>query len=67
LIGMSGYLGATLFTLLFGVLVTHVGYDPLFMLLAMFDLIAAVVVAIMVRERNMGDSSQAGGSAVLAS
>jgi ACS family hexuronate transporter-like MFS transporter len=67
LIGMSGYLGATLFTLLFGVLVTHVGYDPLFMLLAMFDLIAAVVVAIMVRERNMGDSSQAGGSAMLAS
>lgn len=51
LAGMSGYLGATLFTLLFGVLVTQVGYGPLFVLLAVFDLIAAVVVALMVRER----------------
>jgi ACS family hexuronate transporter-like MFS transporter len=51
LAGMSGYLGATLFTLLFGVLVTQVGYGPLFVLLAVFDLVAAVVVALMVRER----------------
>ena len=51
LAGMSGYLGATLFTLLFGVLVTQVGYGPLFVLLAVFDLIAAVVVALMARER----------------
>jgi ACS family hexuronate transporter-like MFS transporter len=51
LAGMSGYLGATLFTLLFGILVTQVGYGPLFVLLAAFDLIAAVVVALLVRER----------------
>jgi ACS family hexuronate transporter-like MFS transporter len=52
LAGMSGYLGATLFTLLFGILVTHVGYSPMFIVLAVFDLLAAVVVWLMVRERG---------------
>jgi ACS family hexuronate transporter-like MFS transporter len=50
LAGMSGYLGAALFTLLFGILVTHVGYSPLFVVLTVFDLLAAVVVWTMVRE-----------------
>lgn len=50
LAGMSGYLGATVFTLVFGVLVTQVGYSPLFVVLAVFDLIACVVVWTMVRE-----------------
>ncbi|WP_036167211.1 MFS transporter [Massilia sp. 9096] len=50
LAGMSGYLGATLFTLLFGVLVTHVGYSPMFVVLAVFDVLAAVVVWILVRD-----------------
>jgi ACS family hexuronate transporter-like MFS transporter len=50
LAGMSGYLGATVFTLVFGVLVTKVGYSPLFVVLAVFDLIACVVVWTMVRE-----------------
>jgi ACS family hexuronate transporter-like MFS transporter len=50
LTGMSGYLGATLFTLVFGVLVTHVGYSPLFVVLAVFDLLACVVVWLLVRE-----------------
>jgi ACS family hexuronate transporter-like MFS transporter len=50
LAGMSGYLGATLFTMLFGYLVTHVGYSPLFVVLAVFDLLAAIVVWTMVRE-----------------
>jgi MFS transporter, ACS family, hexuronate transporter len=50
LAGMSGYLGATVFTLVFGVLVTHVGYSPLFVVLAVFDLLACVVVWAMVRE-----------------
>lgn len=62
LVGMSGYFGATVFTLLFGVLVTQVGYDPLFMLLALFDLIAAVVVALMVRERHVEASTPASGN-----
>ena len=50
LAGMSGYLGATLFTLLFGVLVTVVGYSPLFVVLSVFDIIACLVVFGMVRE-----------------
>jgi ACS family hexuronate transporter-like MFS transporter len=50
LAGMSGYLGATLFTLLFGVLVTHVGYSPMFVVLAVFDVLAAIVVWMLVRE-----------------
>nr|WP_217910491.1 MFS transporter [Paraburkholderia youngii] len=45
--GMAGYLGAAAFTALFGVLVTQIGYSPLFVLLAVFDLIAAVVVCLM--------------------
>jgi ACS family hexuronate transporter-like MFS transporter len=52
LAGMSGYLGATLFTLLFGILVTRVGFSPLFGVLAVFDVLAAVVVWLMVRERG---------------
>ena len=51
LAGMSGYLGATIFTLVFGVLVTLVGYSPLFMLLAVFDLVAAAVVCLLIREK----------------
>jgi len=50
LAGMSGYLGATLFTLLFGVVVTHVGYSPLFVVLAVFDVLAAIVVWTLVRD-----------------
>jgi ACS family hexuronate transporter-like MFS transporter len=50
LAGMSGYLGATLFTLLFGWLVTQVGYSPLFVVLAVFDLLAAVVVWFTLRD-----------------
>ncbi|OWY28472.1 MFS transporter [Herbaspirillum robiniae] len=52
LTGMSGYLGATLFTLLFGVLVTQIGYGPLFMLLAAFDLVAVAVVFAIARQRR---------------
>jgi ACS family hexuronate transporter-like MFS transporter len=50
LAGMSGYLGATLFTLVFGLLVKQVGYSPLFVVLTVFDLLAAIVVWAMVRE-----------------
>ncbi|MEB3767746.1 MFS transporter [Acinetobacter sp. MD2] len=42
--GMSGYLGAAGFTLLFGLLVTQIGYGPLFALLAGFDIFAAILV-----------------------
>ncbi|WP_233835184.1 MFS transporter [Paraburkholderia sp. ZP32-5] len=47
--GMAGYLGAAAFTALFGVLVTRIGYSPLFVVLAVFDLIAAVVVCLMAK------------------
>jgi ACS family hexuronate transporter-like MFS transporter len=54
LAGMSGYLGATLFTLVFGVLVTVVGYSPLFVVLAVFDVLACIVVWTLVRESAPG-------------
>ncbi|MGF6918877.1 MFS transporter [Paraburkholderia sp. 40] len=50
--GMAGYLGAAAFTALFGVLVTQIGYSPLFVVLAVFDLIAAVVVCLMARSSD---------------
>jgi ACS family hexuronate transporter-like MFS transporter len=50
--GMMGYLGATAFTLVFGVLVTQVGYSPLFVVLAIFDLIAAAAVCLLARQTD---------------
>ena len=47
--GMMGYLGAAAFTAVFGVLVTQVGYSPLFVVLAVFDLIAAAAVCYLAR------------------
>jgi ACS family hexuronate transporter-like MFS transporter len=47
--GMAGYLGAAAFTALFGVLVTQVGYSPLFVVLAVFDIAAAFVVCVLAR------------------
>ncbi|MGX1171697.1 MFS transporter [Pseudomonas sp. R151218B TE3479] len=48
--GMFGYLGAAAFTLLFGVMVTRIGYSPLFVLLAIFDVVAAFIVWTVARE-----------------
>lgn len=50
--GMSGYLGATIFTLVFGALVVTIGYAPLFVMLAVFDLVGAAVLFILARERR---------------
>jgi MFS transporter, ACS family, hexuronate transporter len=50
--GMAGYIGAAAFTALFGVLVTQVGYSPLFVVLAVFDLIAAGVVCLLARSAD---------------
>ncbi|QJE02268.1 MFS transporter [Massilia forsythiae] len=52
LAGMSGYLGATVFTLVFGVLVKVVGYSPLFAVLAVFDVLACIVVWSLVRDKS---------------
>jgi ACS family hexuronate transporter-like MFS transporter len=54
--GMMGFLGAAAFTALFGVLVTQIGYSPLFATLAVFDLMAAVVVCTMARPRVLSTS-----------
>ncbi len=50
--GMMGYLGAAAFTLVFGILVTKIGYSPLFVVLAVFDFIAAGVVFALTRGRD---------------
>jgi MFS transporter, ACS family, hexuronate transporter len=50
LTGMAGYAGATLFSLAVGVVVAVVGYDPLFVALACFDLIGALVVWCVLKE-----------------
>ncbi|TDV59526.1 MFS transporter [Pseudomonas sp. LP_7_YM] len=42
--GMFGFLGAALFTLVLGIMVTKVGYSPLFVALAAFDLVAAAII-----------------------
>ncbi|MFM0594209.1 MFS transporter [Paraburkholderia dilworthii] len=47
--GMAGYLGAAAFTALFGVLVTRIGYSPLFVVLAVFDIVAAGVVCLLAK------------------
>ncbi len=41
---MFGYFGAALFTMLLGIMVTKVGYNPLFVALAIFDIVAALLV-----------------------
>ena len=42
--GMFGYLGGALFTLVLGALAATVGYEPLFALLFLFDVVAALVL-----------------------
>jgi len=66
LAGMSGYLGATVFTLVFGVLVTMVGYSPLFVVLAVFDVLACIVVWSLVREGGPRTPSKTGTPAAVA-
>ncbi|MGV8920228.1 MAG: MFS transporter [Pseudomonas sp.] len=56
--GMFGYLGAAAFTAVFGVLVTQVGYSPLFVVLAIFDIVAAIIVWVVARELTSGPGSQ---------
>jgi MFS transporter, ACS family, hexuronate transporter len=51
LTGMAGYLGATIFSLAVGILVTTVGYNPLFVALALFDIVGATVVWNMLKAK----------------
>jgi ACS family hexuronate transporter-like MFS transporter len=52
--GTMGNAGLLVFSLLIGGLVATVGYTPFFICLGMLDLIGAVVVWSLVRERNIG-------------
>jgi len=52
LTGMAGYLGGTIFSLIVGVLATRIGYNPLFVALAAFDIIGAVVVWNMLKTNS---------------
>ena len=56
--GMFGYLGAAAFTAVFGVLVTQIGYSPLFVVLAIFDIVAAIIVWTIAREVTPGPTPQ---------
>ena len=49
--GFCGNLGVLVFTLLIGGLVKTVGYDPFFVALAVFDILGAIWLWTMVRER----------------
>ena len=49
--GTCGNFGVLVFSLLIGSLVTQIGYDPFFFALAVFDLLGAVLLWTLVRER----------------
>jgi ACS family hexuronate transporter-like MFS transporter len=49
---MSGYIGGTLFSLVLGQLSSVVGYEPLFICLSIFDIVAFVIVALVLGERR---------------
>jgi ACS family hexuronate transporter-like MFS transporter len=51
LTGMAGYLGGTIFSLIVGALATTIGYNPLFVALALFDILGAVVVWNMLKTK----------------
>lgn len=53
--GMFGFLGAAGFTIIFGLLVTQIGYGPLFVTLAAFDVLAAILICLAVK--NFSESS----------
>jgi len=49
LVGMVGWTGGLSFTLLVGALVDTVGFSPLFALLAVFDIAAAIFLFVLMR------------------
>lgn len=55
--GFCGNLGVLLFTLVVGGLVKVIGYDPFFVALAVLDILAAIWLWVMVRERKAGEVS----------
>jgi len=57
--GMLGYLGAAAFTIVLGIMVERVGYSPMFVVLTLFDLVAAVVVWLLARDRRTAPGAAA--------
>ena len=53
LAGMSGYMGGMLFSLAVGSLAATIGYNPLFVALAVFDIVAAIVVWTMLNDKQV--------------
>ena len=58
LAGTCGNTGVLIFSLLIGGLVTTIGYDPFFIALGVLDLVGAVLLWTLVRERVRVDSGQ---------
>jgi len=56
--GMSGYLGGALFTLTVGALASTIGYEPLFALLFLFDVVASLVLWIAIGARKSAAIAQ---------
>jgi ACS family hexuronate transporter-like MFS transporter len=57
--GMFGYLGATIFTLVLGALASTVGYEPMFAVLFLFDLVAAGTLWAFIGVRGGTEVAQA--------
>ncbi len=56
--GMLGYLGGALFTLTVGALANTIDYEPLFALLFLFDVVAAIVLWAFVGVRGPSAEAQ---------
>jgi ACS family hexuronate transporter-like MFS transporter len=57
-VGAAGWTGGLLFSLMIGALVGHTGYGPLFACLGVFDIVGAVVLAVMLRGEGPVDHAQ---------
>ena len=57
--GMFGYFGGTLFSLSIGQMASTIGYEPLFVCLSIFDIIALIVVWAVLGERRRAVGSAA--------
>ncbi len=56
LVGMAGWTGGLIFSLIVGALADRVGYSPLFACLAVFDLIGAAILIVLIRGAGAGDA-----------
>jgi ACS family hexuronate transporter-like MFS transporter len=52
LVGMTGWLASTIFALIVGVLADIIGFSPLFVMLAVFDLLAVLSIWTILKSRS---------------